>query len=242
MTSAPPPNQPPPGSTPQAGPQGAPFGPPGSPVPPPPPGTVPVAKAPPVAWLIPLAALLSVIGLFTPWFTPHADKGGQTVKFDSLYSFKDGKIGLVAPIALVVLAITVIGLLRGRVRGRLAGSSDPVHSTGKYSIGVGVVALVCLVIAWFLVTTQYKFTLAGTEYSWSDFESKLKAAGATLSRGPGIGFWLTLAGGILAVIAGIVLLVQAKSTAPAPPPAPQVPGAYPPAQPLSLDKQQPPSA
>jgi hypothetical protein len=266
MTSAPPPPDlpppgslpppPPPGSVPQAGPPAAPFGPPGSPIPPPPPGTMPVAKAPPIAWLIPLAALLSVIGVFTPWFTPHGQIGRYSQNFDSLYSFKDGKIGLIAPIALVVLAVTVIGLLRGKVRGRLAGSADPVRSAGKYAIGVGIVALVCLVIAWFLVTTQYKFTLAGTEYSWNDFEAKVKQAGGTLSRGPGIGFWLTLVGGLLAVIAGVVMLMQAKATAP---PPPQLPppgafpggyppaagpqyGAYPPAQQLSLDKQPPPPA
>lgn len=254
----PPPGQipppPPAGSVPQAGPQGAPFGRAASPVPPPP-GSVPVVKAPPVAWLIPLAALLAVIGVFTPWFTPHGQVGKYSQDFDSLYSFKDGKVGVVAPIALVALAVSVIGLLRGKVGRRLSGSADPVRSAGKYSIGVGVVSLVCLLIAWFMVTSQYKFTAGGTEYSWDDFESKIKAAGGTLGRGPGIGFWLTLVAGVLAIVAGIVILVQAKSTASKPttfPPQPGVtppapggypqPGAYPPPQQLSLDKQPPPSA
>lgn len=241
-----PPSQPPPGSmpppagaVPQPGPQGAPFARPAASVPPPPPGTVPVAKAPPVAWLIPLAALLAVIGVFTPWFKPHGEVGKYSQDFDALYSVKDGKIGLLAPIALVVLAISVVGLLRGKVRGRLAGSADPVRSAAKYAIGVGVGSLICLVIAWVMVTSQYKFTLNGTEYSWSDFESKVKAAGGTLSRGPQFGYWLTLAGALLAVIAGIVMLVQAKSAAPAGTPTPPPPGAYPPAQPPSLDKQPP---
>lgn len=267
MTSYPPPPQgppypqqtPPPGQpVPQAGPLYGTAGSPLPPPPPPPPGSVPVAKAPPAAWLIPAAALLAVIGAFTPWFTPHGAVAGYSQDFSSLYSFKDGKVGLIAPIALLALAITVVGLLRGKVRGRLASSADPVRTAGKSAIAVGLVSVVCLVIAWFLVTTQYKFTANGIEYSWGDFESKIKAAGGSLSRGPQIGYWLTLAGAILALIAGVVMLVQAK-TAPAvqrptlpppggfPPPAGNQPGAFPPpagypATGPSLDKQPPPSA
>jgi hypothetical protein len=255
MTSYPPPPQGPPNAPPPGQPFQQPaqqqtpppppsFGPQGPPAPgliPAPPGVTPIPKVPPVAWLIPLAALLAVIGVFTPWFKPHADKGGQSVGFDALYSFKDGKIGLVAPIALVVIALGVFSLARGRVKGRLAGSADPIRLMAKYALGVGVVSLVCLLIAWFLVTTQYKFELNGSEYSWSDFEAKLKTAGATLSRGPQIGYWLTLVGALLAIVAGVVLLVQAKSSAPAQPVGaaagtlPPPPSGYPQAGP-SLDK------
>lgn len=226
---------------PSFGPQGPPQGPPAPRQIPAPPGVTPVPKAPPIAWLIPLAALLAVIGAFTPWFKPHGQIGRYSQDFDALYSFKDGKIGLIAPIALVVLALSVIGLLQGKVRGRLAGSTDPVRSMAKYAIGVGVVSLVCLLIAWFLVTTQYKFTVGGQEYSWNDFESKLKTAGGTLGRGPQIGYWLTLVGALLAIVAGVVMLVQAKSSTPAQPVGapqrtlPPPPSGYPPAGP-SLDK------
>ena len=94
--------------------------------------------------------------------------------------------------------------------------------------------MVCLLIAWLLVTTQYKFELGGTEYSWGDFERQLTAHGATLSRGPQPGYWLTSAAALLAVIAGVVLLVQttpstAARTAVPPPPPP--PDGYPPAGP-----------
>jgi hypothetical protein len=204
---------------------------------PPPPAAAPTPAptAPPIAWSIPLAALLAVAGAFLPWFTPHADKGGQRVAFDALYSIKDGKIGLLAPIALVVVALGVVGLARGSARGRLAASADPLRSLAKYAIGAGAGSLVCLVIAWLLVTTQYKFALGGSEYSWSDFEHQLKAHGATLSRGPQLGYWLTSAGAVLAIIAGALMLGRARtSSATGPvgaPPPPTASHGYPPAGP-----------
>jgi hypothetical protein len=200
-----------------------------SPPPPPVTQTAPV-QAPPVAWLIPLAALLAVIGAFTPWFRPEASRGGQTVHAkDALYSWKDGKIGLVAPIILVILAISVIGLLQGKARGRFASGPDPVRSVAKYCIGAGVVSLVCLLIAWFLVTSQYKF---GDGRSWDQYEKALRDVGATLSRGPQIGYWLTLVAGVLAIVGGVLTLLAAKPVPVSPSgafPPPQN-GAFPPAQ------------
>ena len=107
MTSYPPPTgqTPPPefGAAPQQ-PYGAPAPPPqqpyGAPVPPQqaygapaPPPYVPVetqaVKAPVVAWLVPIAALLAVIGVFTPWFKAKAtaSANGETAHhtFDGLY-------------------------------------------------------------------------------------------------------------------------------------------------------------
>lgn len=226
------PPPPPPGFGPQQG--GAPAwtGQPGSsPVPPPAPGTVAVTNAPPVAWLLPLAAVLAVIGVFTPWFRPHGEAGGASKDFDSLYSFKDGKVGLIAPIVLVVIAIMAIGLLRGKVRGRLAGAGDPVRTLAKYAVIAGVVSAVCLVIAWVLVSSQYKFSLNGSELSWNDFESRLKAVGGSLSRGPQIGYWLTAAAAVLAIVAGVVMMLQTKSDKSGPQVAP-----------TSLQKPPPPPA
>ena len=226
----PPPPPPPPAFAPQQGPQqyGHPADPPRvSPPPPPVTQTAPV-QAPPVAWLVPLAALLAVIGAFTPWFRPHGEAGGASKDFDNLYSWKDGKIGLVAPIILVILAISVIGLLQGKARGRFASGPDPVRSVAKYCIGAGVVSLVCLLIAWFLVTSQYKFQVPGRTYSWDDFEK----LGVTLSRGPQIGYWLTLVAGVLAIVGGVLMLLAAKPVPVSPSgafPPPQN-GAFPPAQ------------
>ncbi len=203
-----------------------------SPVPPPPPGTVTVTKAPPVTWLLPAAALLALIGTFTPWFRPHGEAAGHSKDFDSLYSFKDGKIGLIAPIVLVVIAIMAIGLMQGKTRGRLASAADPVRSVAKYAIIAGVVSAVCVVIAWFLVTSQYSFELDGTQLSWNDFASKLKAIGGSLSRGPQIGYWLTGAAAIVAIVGGVLMMLATRSTQPDQP-GPQL-------APPSLQKPPPP--
>lgn len=176
--------------------------------PPPVPGTQPV-QAPAVAWLVPVAALIAVIGAFTPWFDPTAERNGVNLLKGggALYSWKDGRIGLAAPILLVILAISVIGLLRGKVSRRFSGSQNPVRSVGKVTIGLGVVALVCVVIAWFLVPGQYHFiTTDGTSFSWHD----LQRHGLKMGRGPQIGFYLTIVAGVLAIVGGIAMLATAK--------------------------------
>ena len=86
-----------------------------------------------------------------------------------------------------------------------------MRSVAKYAIIAGVVSAVCLTIAWFLVTSQYKFELNGTELSWNDFESRLKAVGGSLSRGPQIGYWLTAAAALVAIVGGVLMLLQTKS-------------------------------
>ena len=204
--------------------------------PPPPPGVVPTEPAPPVAWLIPLAALLAVIGAFTPWFTPEASVNGRTIDAqNSLYSWKDGKVGLIAPIVLVIIGFTVFGLLRGKRGGRFAAAADPVKAAGRYAAIAGVVSVVCLVIAWFLVTSQYTFN----GLSWDELEKRLAAAGGTLSRGPQIGYFLTIAAAALAIIGGVLMMTMSKRSTPATNATPPPP-TYGPAP--SFEKSPPPQA
>jgi hypothetical protein len=184
------------------------------------PPTVPAdtqpAKAPIVSWLVPLAALLAVIGVFTPWFRPKATAGGHSESTtNALYSFEDGKIGLLAPILLVALAIGVVGLLVGKTPARFSkGSAHPVASAGKAALIVGAVSLVCAVIGWFLVKSQYKFPGPnGTNLSWDDFIKAAKDAGINieLSRGPQIGYFLTIAAALLAIVAGVLMILAART-------------------------------
>ncbi|MBN9621056.1 MAG: hypothetical protein J0H43_15205, partial [Actinobacteria bacterium] len=180
------------------------------------------AKTPVVAWLVPFAALLAVIGAFLPWFKPEAKAGADSQTFDGLYSWKDGKIGLLAPILLVALAIGIIGLLNGRTPSRFAkGSSHPVVSAARATIIAGVVSAVCVVVAWFMVESQYKFVAPdGTNYSWNGFLSALKDHGvnATLSRGPQAGYFLTAAAAVIAIVAGVLMLVMRPKGTPVGPP------------------------
>jgi len=218
----------------------------GAPAPPP---AVPVAthavNAPVVAWLVPLAALLAVIGAFTPWFRPKATVSGRSESTtNALYSFEDGRIGLLAPILLVVLAIGVVGLLVGRTPARFSkGGAHPVASAGKAAVIVGAVSLACAVVGWFLVKSQYKFPGPnGKDLGWDDFIKAAKALGVNveLSRGPQIGYFLTIAAAILAIVAGVLMILAARgsttSTSPSgypPAGAPQghqpAPGGYAPA-------------
>jgi hypothetical protein len=62
----------------------------------------------------------------------------------------------------------------------------------------GAVGLVVSGGAWILVPHQYK--------QWDEIQSEVRSIGGTLSRGPQIGFFLTVAAAILALVGGAVLI------------------------------------
>jgi hypothetical protein len=232
MTSFPPP---PPSGAPAPPPYGAPAPPSSGAYPSPNPG--PAAAVAPVAWLVPVAAVLALIGAFTPWFKAKATASahGQSIhhSFDGLYSFRDGKIGLLAPILLVAVAVGVVGLLLGRTPARFSGGgAHPVASAGKATVVVGVASLISTIVAWFFVKSQYTFKEGGRDYSWDDYIKLAKAAGVKLelSRGPQVGYFLTIAAGVVAVVGGVLMILAVRGAAAVPsghqPGA--APGAYPP--------------
>ncbi|GAB2486046.1 hypothetical protein [Jatrophihabitans fulvus] len=228
----PPPNQPPPPGFPPPPPPGQ--SPQGFP-PPPPLGAGQVEeKAPPAGWLVPLAAVLGVIGVFTPWFKPQVSgtvngqsQSGDAVQ-DALYSWKEGKLGLIAPIVLVLVAIGVVGLLTGKKSRFHRGSTSPVVNGARGAIIAGVVAIVAVVVSYFLLPSQYTFTDGAREYSWDEAIRRFESLGAKdveLSQGPQIGFWLTVAAGVIAIIGGILMLVtRSKPVAAGAPTPPAFPG------------------
>ena len=200
------------------------------------------AKAPVVAWLVPLAALLSLVGAFTPWFRPKATVSGHSESTtNALYSWEDGRIGLLAPILLVVLAVGVVGLLRGKAPARFSrGSAHPVATAGKLAILFGGISLVCAALAWFFVKSQYKFPGPnGRDLSWDDFIKAAKQLGVDvkLSRGPEIGYFLTIVAAVLAIVGGVLMILAARNATTAStgqpstgyPPAGQPSTGYPPA-------------
>lgn len=152
------------------------------------------------AWLVPVAALLAVIGALLAWFRPRVASRART--FDAIYSVKD-KAGLVVPLALVLLSISIVGLVLGKPRGRLAGSSDPVRLAGWYCIATGLGCAVAVAVAWAMVPSLYSFDVAGRRLSWDQYQQ----AGLRLDRGPAAGFWLSCAAAALALVSGVLLVL-----------------------------------
>jgi len=188
---APPPGQPPVHGTPYP-----PVPPPGTP------GAVGRIVVPPVAWLVPLAGVLAAIGAFTPWFDPVGSVPGRgsARAEDSIYVWDDGKLGLIGPILVVLVAVGVAGLLLGKVPSRFTSNNrHPVENAARAAAIAGVVALAAAGISWVLVPHQYS--------GWDSLKTNIEAQGGTLGRGPEIGFFLTIAGGVVALVGGALMLL-----------------------------------
>jgi NADH:ubiquinone oxidoreductase subunit 6 (subunit J) len=167
-------------------------------------------NVPPVAWLVPAAALLGLVGAFAPWFRARGVYEGHVVlEGSSLNAFTDATIGVLAPIVLIVGAVIVVLLFRGTAPRWFLGRRDPVRSVAEFVIGAGAVAVLCLVIAWFLVPAQYHFSVSGARYDWAEVER----IGIDLSRGPQFGFVLTGAAVALAMVSGALMMVMAHPVA-----------------------------
>ena len=193
---------------------------------PPPPPHRPgrMQEKPPVAgWIVPVAGVLAVIGVFTPWFRPEvtASGGGKSITKaveNALYSWKDGKIGLIAPIVLAILAVAVVGLMTGRTVSRFErGSSGPIVTAARASMIAGGISLAAVVIAWFMVPSQYSFSDGGREYSWDDYIKAIQGLdgvdSAGISRAPQLGYFLTVAAALVALIGGTGHAADAQHTA-----------------------------
>ncbi|MEO6886727.1 MAG: hypothetical protein ABI232_10670 [Jatrophihabitantaceae bacterium] len=173
-------------------------------------------KVPAVAWLVPVAGLLGLIGLFTTWFAPYGDVDGErALSGSNLHPWDDGKIGMIGPILLIVIGGAVAAMLLGKISSRFTrGSAHPVVNGGRYAAGAGAVTVICLIVAWFMLASQYKVDLGtGSKLSWDDASQLAKQNGHTLtiSHGPQIGFWLTGVAAVLAIIGGVLMILSARS-------------------------------
>jgi len=196
--------------------------------PPPPPPAAPAVATPFFAGVLPVAAGIGVLGAILPWFKPVGTANGQKIgEGDAFHSWEDGRIGLIGPILMIVVAVSVSGLLRGRTPSRFAGSGNPLSSLAKWAVGTGLATAVCLGVAWAFVTDQYKFTDAnGVKHSWDEVTRQ----GISLSKGPQIGFFLVGFAALLFIAIGVLLFGNSRSTS-APAAAFGTPGYAPPPPP-----------
>jgi hypothetical protein len=170
---------------------------------------------PRIAWLLPLAGGLGVVGGALAWFRPRG-----TVTFEgkslsrqvkqTVHSWDDGQVGVLGPVLLLIVGVVVLALLLGRAPARVREGSRSLTWLGPVAIGTGIVTIGVAALAWFRLESQYKFAEDGKTYSWDAYIAFAKQAGVTLtlSRGAQPGLWLTFAAGVLAIAGGALLLLR----------------------------------
>jgi hypothetical protein len=140
-----------------------------------------------------VAALASAV---LPWFAPT----GRGVSIPKAYCLQAGRVGFLAPLAIVVAAVIVLGprvgvFSKGQPTRRL-------DTDGLIVGGAGVAGAVVLGLTWLLLPSSYTFP----GKTWD----QLNAEGAHLLRGPQTGYLIAIAAAVLAIICGAVLLVAGR--------------------------------
>lgn len=157
----------------------------------------PKPRLPRVAWLAAAPAILALVGALLPWFAPT----GTGVSIPVAHSWQAGRIGFLAPLAIVGGGIAVLGPRLG-----LFSKGQPVRPLGRDGMAVllsGALAAVVIVLAWFLLPASYTFS-GGV--SWD----QLASAGHNLKREPQFGYFISIAAAVLAIGCGAALLVAGR--------------------------------
>lgn len=159
-------------------------------------------RRPRIVWLAVPPAIVALMGGVLPWFAPTGRKGGSTaVDIPAAHSWQAGRIGFLAPLAVIGVAICVLG-------PRLAPSDDtapprPLGRDGMAFVIAGIAALAVLGIAWYFLPASYQFSDGRT---WAT----LQHDGVTMRRGPQPGYFLTIAAALVAMGCGTALVVAGR--------------------------------
>ena len=168
---------------------------------------------PPVyAWVLPVAGLAGLVGVFLPWFHGYATSPGHhTVHFHgSISSWDDGRIGLLPGLLLAAMGFaSAILLTRPAKRRHDAIDTGPVAKAAKQAAIAGGVSLACLFFAYLLVPHEYRVNGESWAAALADVRSQA-GPGVQFHRGPELGFWLTLVSGVIALVVGIVLMLRLR--------------------------------
>jgi hypothetical protein len=195
--------------------------------PPPPPADARPISTPRVAWLVPIAGVLAIVGAILPWFEPigyaHGRHGSLGI---TSHAWQGGAIGVLAPVVLIVIGVLVLRLL---VSSRPAKpGKNPVRRYGVLAIVFALLALLFQLFARGLIL-HADVSVNGKTYHLDDLAGR--AGLSAISRGTQIGFWITAAAAVIALVGGIAMLVVGRKkdaapvAAPAVPPAAEVPPA-----------------
>ena len=154
-------------------------------------------------WLPATPAVLAVIGAALPWFAPTGAGQGGGLQIAAAYCWQAGRIGFLAPLALVLAAVAVVGPRHGWFA---RGVPRTYRHDGVLLLTGGVGAGVVLVLTWWLLPKSYTFSAGLT---WDS----LVSLGYRIERNPQPGYLVTIAAAADAVVCGSVFLVVAKRRA-----------------------------
>jgi hypothetical protein len=153
-------------------------------------------RLPRAAWLAAVPAVAALVSAVLPWFAPT----GRGVSIPKAYCLQAGRVGFLAPLAIIVAAVVVLGPRVG-----IFGKGQPTRrldTDGLIIGGAGVAAAVVLGLTWLLLPTSYTFP----GKTWD----QLNAEGAHLSRAPQAGYLISIAAAALAIVCGVLLLVAGR--------------------------------
>ena len=143
-----------------------------------------------------MPGIVALVGAVLPWFAPT----GRGVSIPKAYCLQAGRVGFLAPLALIVAAVVVLGPRLGWF-----AKDQPTRrldTDGLIMGGAGAAAAVVLGLAWVLLPSSYSFS--GT--TWD----RLNSSGRHLTRGPQLGFVISIVAAALGIVCGVALLMAGR--------------------------------
>jgi hypothetical protein len=172
------------------------------PEPEPAPTAEPTTRVTPLAWLAAAPAIVAIVGAVLPWFAPTGTKGGvAAVDIPKAFCLQAGRVGFLAPLALIVAAVAVLGPRLG-----LFAKGQPTRrldTDGLVVAGSGLGAALVLGVAWYFLPDSYTFSGG---ISWDS----LSNAGFDLQRQPQPGYFISIAAAVIAIGCGVAMVVAGR--------------------------------